>query len=550
MMLMRGSLGGPPTRLVLRGALFGVCLLLGVSPTWGQRTIHVNGSTGDDAWDGLCRTWDGGTCGPKATIQAGIDAAVSGDTVHVAAGTYTGDGNRDLDFGGKAITVRGVSGAPATCIIDCQDSGRAFYLHSGEGRAAIVDGFTITNGQLSENNGGGLSCVDSSPTIRNCVFQDTYVIDGFGGCVCSTGGSPLITGCRFDNCGVGSGGEPPYGGGGIYCTGGAPEIVGNVFDNCGFYVYCGGGGGAVAFMDTDISIRNNEISGCGGHGAGGGIWGGSSQVDISRNRIARCNAFHHGGAMVIWSCSGKLSHNIMVDNHVPDMTGGAVDVRDSDIEIAFCTIVDNTVGMGGSVGVGGGIFVRLDSTVLIHHCILWGNSASAEGDQFYFYEPDTVTVRYCDVQGGWPGAENVDADPQFLAHPNPGPDEEWGTEDDDLGDLHLQVASPCVDAGDPGYCSAGQHDIDGQPRLMAITGARVDMGADEVTGAPFSSAGDLNCDCTANAFDIDPFVMALGDPAAYEAAFPNCDIMNADANDDGLINAFDIDPFVVLLSGE
>ena len=41
--------------------------------------IYVNGTTGDDAWDGLCETWDGGTCGPKETIQAGIDAAAHQD---------------------------------------------------------------------------------------------------------------------------------------------------------------------------------------------------------------------------------------------------------------------------------------------------------------------------------------------------------------------------------------------------------------------------------------------------------------------------------------
>jgi hypothetical protein len=39
-------------------------------------------------------------------------------------------------------------------------------------------------------------------------------------------------------------------------------------------------------------------------------------------------------------------------------------------------------------------------------------------------------------------------------------------------------------------------------------------------------------------------VLALSDPAGYAAAYPDCDILNADINCDGAVNAFDIDPFV------
>lgn len=59
--------------------------------------------------------------------------------------------------------------------------------------------------------------------------------------------------------------------------------------------------------------------------------------------------------------------------------------------------------------------------------------------------------------------------------------------------------------------------------------------------------GDLNCDRTWSAFDIDAFLLALTDPAAYRAAFPGCDRHNADCNQDGAVNAFDIDAFVGLL---
>jgi hypothetical protein len=61
--------------------------------------------------------------------------------------------------------------------------------------------------------------------------------------------------------------------------------------------------------------------------------------------------------------------------------------------------------------------------------------------------------------------------------------------------------------------------------------------------------GDLNCDGLVNAFDIDPFILALTDPVAYAAAYPNCNILNADCNGDSAVNAFDIDPFIALLTG-
>jgi subtilisin family serine protease len=61
--------------------------------------------------------------------------------------------------------------------------------------------------------------------------------------------------------------------------------------------------------------------------------------------------------------------------------------------------------------------------------------------------------------------------------------------------------------------------------------------------------GDMNCDGTVNGYDIDPFVLALTNPAGYQAAYPACQIGNADINGDGVVNGYDIDPFVSLLTG-
>jgi hypothetical protein len=83
--------------------------------------------------------------GNYPTIQQAIDVAQTGDTVLVYDGIYTGDGNKNLDFKGKKITVTSLNG-PASTIIDCEGSGRAFYFHSGETPDSVLSGFTIRNG--------------------------------------------------------------------------------------------------------------------------------------------------------------------------------------------------------------------------------------------------------------------------------------------------------------------------------------------------------------------------------------------------------------------
>ena len=58
-------------------------------------------------------------------IQSALNAAVDGDTIIVADGTYTGYSNRELNFYGKAVTLQSENGAE-NCIIDCEGQSRAF----------------------------------------------------------------------------------------------------------------------------------------------------------------------------------------------------------------------------------------------------------------------------------------------------------------------------------------------------------------------------------------------------------------------------------------
>jgi len=116
----------------------------------------------------------------QPTIQAWIDAASDGDTVLVAGGTYTGPGNKEIDSKGKAITVKSENG-PTKSIIDCQGSGRGFYLHSDEGSDSVLSGFTIKNGFAE--TGGGIYQSSSGfdkMTISHCIITNNTAVKGGG----------------------------------------------------------------------------------------------------------------------------------------------------------------------------------------------------------------------------------------------------------------------------------------------------------------------------------------------------------------------------------
>ncbi|UCG46339.1 MAG: right-handed parallel beta-helix repeat-containing protein, partial [Phycisphaerales bacterium] len=118
---------------------------------------YVDASAGDDDYDGRAQTPQGNGAGPKKTIAAAVDAAGSGDTILAAAGSYTGEGNRGIDFGGKAVILR----AAGAATIDCGSSDRGFYFHYGETRQTAVIGFTITSGLA--DRGGAIRCERAHP---------------------------------------------------------------------------------------------------------------------------------------------------------------------------------------------------------------------------------------------------------------------------------------------------------------------------------------------------------------------------------------------------
>jgi predicted outer membrane repeat protein len=105
----------------------------------------------------------------SSSIQEAIDIVTSGDSIHAMPCTYSGTGNRGIDFGGKNIVLCGADGAERT-IIDCQSAGRAFHFHSGETISSLITGFTIKNGYVP-GNGGAVLCENASaPEFKFCLF--------------------------------------------------------------------------------------------------------------------------------------------------------------------------------------------------------------------------------------------------------------------------------------------------------------------------------------------------------------------------------------------
>ncbi len=91
----------------------GECVLIGTVTPYTGPDWYV-------ATDGDDQTGNGSQSAPFRTIQRAVDAAVLGDTVILADGTYTDLGNHDIQLGDKALTFRSDSGDAEACVIDCE----------------------------------------------------------------------------------------------------------------------------------------------------------------------------------------------------------------------------------------------------------------------------------------------------------------------------------------------------------------------------------------------------------------------------------------------
>lgn len=130
----------------------------------------------------------------QPTIAAAIAAASDGFTVLLAPGVYSGSGNRDLDFAGKRLMLRGADD-PSTVIVDCEGQARFLAFESGEDERSGFRGLTVRN--CSVDFRGAVYLRSTSPTIEGNIFESTMVTDGAS--IFGFNGSPVIQRNVFKN---------------------------------------------------------------------------------------------------------------------------------------------------------------------------------------------------------------------------------------------------------------------------------------------------------------------------------------------------------------
>jgi predicted outer membrane repeat protein len=272
-----------------RLALYGIALILAVPSTVAARTWYISPDGTGDA----------------PTIQAGIDSAQPGDEVVLADGTFTGNGNRDITYTGKAITIRSESGDPDLCIIDCDGSPatphRGFCFTYGEGRSSVLEGVTIANGYFDQ--GGAIYCV-GSPTIRNCKL--------IGNCVSDIGGGAVIGYCcpLFSYCDF-IWNHASRLGGGVWCL-----AYSQVFEHCSFVENTAGSGGGIytddgenLFVDHCTFWHNTASGGGAGMGCGGVNHVHVTNCTFCANQAPQGGGI--GGGFCVVPCSLTVSNSII-----------------------------------------------------------------------------------------------------------------------------------------------------------------------------------------------------------------------------------------------
>jgi parallel beta-helix repeat protein len=333
-------------------------------------------------------------------------------------------------------------------------TGCTFTSNSDSGMTSVADSSpNVTNCTFNNNQcvdyGGGMYNGTGSPIIDNCIFSSNTA--NYGGGMCNRDSSATVTNCSFSSNSAGK--TFQHRGGGMYNDGGSVTVTG-----CRFTSNSANQGGGMYSDQTSLTLTNctfelnlaldeGWLTFANGQGGGMYIWCSSANVTncVFRSNVAQAT-------LLMWANGGGL-YNAGTASLSPKLTN--------------CTFRGNEA--EGIVGDRGGAIYNSSGTITVANCILWGDSPYEISNYGYH------TITYSDVQGGWSGTGNLNADPLFRD-----------------ADGRLSWNSPCIDRGDNSAISGVATDRDGNPRIVDGNfdgNPVVDMGAYEKQTTLYVPAG-------------------------------------------------------------
>lgn len=433
-------------------------------------------------------------------IQDGINAAAVNDHVDVAQGTYVENlhTNKGLSLNG------GFSGADDGSLSDpiahhtFVDGGgsAAVYVAETTGEVGLF-GLTIQNGAGTTSGGkkigGGVALIGADAIVDNCIFRFNTVptASGYGGAICSSGGSLIVERSTFTTNKADLGGAIA-----VLANSFAETVQTSLFDGNTFSTNATSQGGAV-YVEA-ISFEGHIASNVFQNNSAD--FGGAIDLNHSNNQTISDNTFTSNSAQPLGDAGALLiehsdpvtvTRNVFTSNTAQSY-GGAVysdTAGAASVAINSNAFINNTCSSSAFSGISGGALV-IDGAFLVNNTIV-GNNHSAVSIAGPSYTANNIiafngggiskdssvlpgplhsndvfgnSTDYVNITDATGISGNTSADPLLVNRA--------------AGDLHLLGTSPCIDSGntDDSLAFGGPRDFDVETR---IAGAAVDIGADE-----------------------------------------------------------------------
>lgn len=441
-------------------------------------------------------------CTVEENIMASADSASLGGGVFLEQGTtgvlrgctiIKNIARGDLCFGGGIATF-GIGQEPVSLTVtDCDISNNTSRSTTdntyGGGVSLSFTPAVFTRTRIASNltvsiiqaRGGGVSSFSSSPTFTDCTIASNVAESSTGG---TSGGGfyinrsglsastvSLLRCTLTDNSLLPAAGRIGSGGG-LYndsCTLSLANCI--LTNNRG----AGGDGGAM-FAGTAVSTLTDCTFSGNSANFGGAIRNIASTLTVTNCLFTGNTAVTAGGAVYNDQNSPASLTNCVLSGNKAETAGGAV--FGANITLLHCTLTGNRAASGGGVGVQGGTnFTATNS-------IIYGNTATTSAPNVNATGA-TAAITYSDVEGGFAGTGNINANPLFVRNYSAGADGVVATADDDFGDLRLQNGSPAINAANASAPNEPGFDFLYKARNA---GGNPDMGAYESNSSTYIAA--------------------------------------------------------------